>query len=180
MPASIPQISSGRAPTVRYNRTVPTRAGENALDDDRREVTQRLRRGLADEELRAVARWVVRAYLEVERGHRDIRMLRHFLAPHLYFALETADRRPGSRPVAAGDVGGAHFNRLGAGRGYAAVVVRDLDGRWRAVTLVLRRNDAGAWLVVDLRRIHAPSVTSPPGATVGDDAPSRKCSGGSG
>lgn len=72
-------------------------------------------------------------------------------------------------PVTTRDVGGAQFNRLGTGKGYAAVVVRDADGRWRAVTLVLRRNDAGAWQVIDLRRVHA-SITSPSGARVGEDA----------
>ncbi len=124
-------------------------------------MTGRLRLGLTDVELRAVARWVVRAYFEVERGYRDVRVLRSFLATHLYFGLENADRRPGSAPVAAGDVGGAQFNRLGAGKGYAAVVVHDADGRWRAVTLVLRRNDAGGWQVIDLRRVHGSSATSP-------------------
>lgn len=153
---------------------------QNARHGDRREqVTRRLPRGLSDEELRAVARWVVGAYLEVERGHRDVRVLRPFLAPHLYFGLENAERRPGSAPVAAGDVGGAHFNRLGAGKGYAAVVVRDADGRWRAVTLVLRRDDAGAWQVVDLRRVHS-SATSPSSARVGEDAGSMRSNGGLG
>ena len=65
------------------------------------------------------------------------------LAPHLYFALERAERRLGAEPVAAGEVGGAQFNRLGAGKGYAVVVVRDLGGRWRAVMLVLRRTETG-------------------------------------
>ncbi len=84
-----------------------TSAGQNAGDGDRGEqVTGRLRRGLTDEELRAVARWVVRAYLEVERGYRDVRVLRPFLAPHLYFGLENAQKRPGSVPVTTRDVGG--------------------------------------------------------------------------
>jgi hypothetical protein len=132
-------------------------------------VIQRLRRGLTDEELRAVARWVVRAYLEVERGHRDVRVLRPFLAPHLYFALENADRRPGSAPVAARDVGGAQFNRLGAGKGYAAVVVREADGRWRAIVLVLRRDDAGTWRVIDLRRVDDSSAVSSSDGRFGED-----------
>ncbi len=55
-------------------------------------MTRRLRRHLTDDELRSVARWVVRTYLEVERGHRDARPLRPLLAPHLYFALEEAER----------------------------------------------------------------------------------------
>lgn len=144
--------------------------GENVGHGDRGEkMTAPLRRGLTDEELRAVVRWVVRVYLEIERGHRDVRVLRPFLAPHLYFGLENVERRLGSTPVAARDVGGAHFNRLGAGRGYAAVVVRDADGCWRAVTLVLRRNDAGAWQVIDLRRVDASSVTSPSGTPVRED-----------
>ena len=141
-------------------------------------MTAPLRRGLTDEELRAVAHWVVRAYLEIERGHRDVRVLRPFLAPHLYFGLENAERRIGSAPVAARDVGGAHFNRLGAGKGYAAVVIRDLDGRWRAVTLVLRRYGAGAWQVIDLRRVDASSVMSPSGTWFGKGMRSRKPNGG--
>ena len=143
-------------------------------------MIQRLRRGLTDEELRAVSRWVVRAYLEVERGYRDVRVLRPFLAPHLYFGLENAERRPGSAPLAAGDVGGAHFSRLGAGKGYAAVVVRDADARWRAVTLVLRRSDAGAWQVIDLRRIQGSSAMSPSAAGVRHDERSTKSRGGPG
>ena len=43
----------------------------------------------------------------------------------------------------------------------ALCVVRDADGRWRAVTLVLRRNDAGGWQVIDLRRVHGSFATSP-------------------
>lgn len=123
-------------------------------------MTRRLRRGLTDEELRAVARWVVRAYLEVERGHRDVRALRPFLAPHLYFALQNVERRPGSAPVAARDVGGARFDRIGASKGYAAVVVREADGRWGAIVLVLRRDDDDAWRVIDLRRVDNSSAVS--------------------
>lgn len=142
----------------------------------REQVTRRLRRDLTDEELRAIARGVVRAYLEVERGHRDVRILRPFLAPHLYFGLEQAERRPGVSPVAARDIGGAQFNRIGAGRGYAVVVVRDADGRWRAVTLVLQRNEAGSWQVVELRRIHQPEDGAHRSAAVGEDE--RPMSGG--
>jgi hypothetical protein len=44
-------------------------------------------------------RWVVRAYLEVERGHRDVRMLRPFLAPHLYFASSVPRGGSGQSPL---------------------------------------------------------------------------------
>lgn len=141
-------------------------------------MNQRVRRGLTDEELRAVARWVVRAYLEVERGYRDVRMLRPFLAAHLYFAVENAERRPRSAPVAARDVGGAQFNRLSAGKGYAVVVVRDADGRWRAMMLVWRRDDVGAWRVIDLRRVQGSSTVPHSGRPFGEDERSTGCSGG--
>ena len=131
-----------------------------------------MRRGLTDEELRAVARWVVRAYLEVERGLRDVRTLRPFLAPHLYFGLENVPRRPDAAPVGSGAVGGAAFSRIGTGTGYAVVVVHEADGRSRAVTLVLRRSHAGAWQVIELRRVDASAVTGRVGVGLRDDAPS--------
>lgn len=109
-----------------------------------------------------------------------VRVLRPFLAPQLYFALDNAERRPGSTPVAAHDVGGAQFNRLGAGKGYAAVVTRDADGRWRAVTLVLRRSNAGVWQVIDLRRVHELPATPPPSVRADDDAACKGSSGGAG
>ena len=128
-----------------------------------------------------MARWVVRAYLEVERGHRDVRGLRPFLAPHLYFELENAPRKPHAAPVGSGDVGGAAFNRIGTGKGYAVVVVHEADGRSRAMTLVLRRNHAGAWQVIELRRVEPSAVTPRARAGVRDDAPSTtRCRGGSG
>ena len=100
-----------------------------------------------------MARWVVRTYLEIERGHRDVRTLRPVLAPHLYFALQNAERRPGSPPVASRDVGGAQFNRIGHGKGFAAVVVRDADGLWDAIMLTFRRTEGGAWRVIDIQRV---------------------------
>ncbi len=115
-------------------------------------MTARPRRDLTDEELRAVARWVVRTQLEVERGHRPAKALRTVLAAHLYHALEHAERPAGAPAVAARDVGSASFNRLTATTGYAVVVVRETDGRWEALTVVLRRNDRGIWQFIDILR----------------------------
>ena len=141
-------------------------------------MTRQHRRDLSDEELRAVARLVVRTYVEVERGQRDPRALRRFLAPQLQFDVEGRTRRPGAVPVGSRDVGGAQFNRIGAGRGYAVVTVRDEDGRWRAVTLVLRRTSTGTWHVVDLRRIHESGVEPSCNSDMGEDGlPSNQIGG---
>ena len=146
-------------------------------DGERREqMTPPRPRDLTDEELRAVSRWVVRSWLEVERGHRHARTLRSLLAPHLYFALEQAVRRPGAPAVAARDVGGAQFNKIGKASGYAVVVVRDADGRTRAVTVVMRRSPSGAWHVVDLRRIEMGDEHGLSGAG-STDAPGRLAEG---
>ena len=138
-------------------------------------MTGWVRRDLSDDELRAVARLVVRTYLEVERGQRDPRVLRRFLAPQLAFDVEQRTRRPGAPPVTAGDVGGALFNRVGVRRGYAVVTVRDADCRWRAVTVVLRRTDTGAWHVTELRRINETHIPTGDHDGVGHDdvAPDR-------
>lgn len=58
---------------------------------------------------------------------------------------------------------------LAPGKGYAAVVVRDADGRWRAIVLVLRRDDAGTWRVIDLRRVDDSSAVSASGGRLGED-----------
>ena len=112
----------------------------------------KLRRGLTDAELRVAARWVARTYLEVERGHRDPRALQGVLAAHIYFELEHADRAPGAPPVGVRDVGRAAFQRLTATSGYAVVVVREPDGSWEALTMVLRRQDPGTWQFLEIRR----------------------------
>lgn len=109
-------------------------------------------RDLTDEQLRTVARWVARALLEIERGHRPAKALRGFLAPHFYHGLQTATRPPAPRPVSARDVGGATFTRLSATTGYAAVVIRELDGTWDALTMVLRRVQPVRWRFVDISR----------------------------
>ena len=100
-----------------------------------------------------MARWVVRAYMEAERGLRDPRVLRPFLAPHLYFGLEERRRTAGDAPVSGGDIGGAQFSRLGTGKGYAVVVVRDSVGRWHAVMLVFLRAASRAWHVVAMQTL---------------------------
>lgn len=125
-----------------------------------------------------MARWVVRTYLEVERGHRHVRALRPFLAPHLYYRLQNVQKDPGSPQVAAADIGGARFNRLGADKGYAVVVVHDVDGRTRAVTVVLRRNAAGMWQVIELQRVFASSERSAADVGAGEPAPSVRARGG--
>lgn len=137
-----------------------------------------MRRDLTDEELAAVARGVVRAYLEVQRGHRDVRVLRAVLAPHVYMALKKVQRPPGAAPVLGDGVGGVQFSRLGAGKGYAVVVVRDTDGRWGAVMLVLRRGDAGGWQVMDLRRLRDAVHMQTPTRLVSDDTAARRSIGG--
>ncbi len=128
-------------------------------------VTAKPRRDLSDEELRAVARWVARTQLEVERGHRPAKALRAVLAAHLYHALEHAHRPAGAPPVAAGDVGNASFHRLTTTTGYAVVVVRETDGRWEALTMVLRRNDRGVWHFIDI--VRASQYTSTRQAEIG-------------
>ena len=115
-------------------------------------MTAKLRRGLTEAELRAAARWVARAYLEVERGHRDPLVLRGVVAPHIYFDIEHAERAPGAPPVGAGDIGRAAFQRLTSATGFAVVVVREPDGSWEALTMVLRRHDSGAWQFVEIVR----------------------------
>lgn len=132
-------------------------------------MSPRLRRDFTDDELRAVARWVVRTYLEIEAGHRNARALRRLLAPHLYFALDQEQRRPGARPVAVRDVGGALFNRVGAGKGYAVVVVREQTGRWSAITVVMRRSQTGSWQVVELHRVHDSPTVSPDARRISKD-----------
>jgi hypothetical protein len=95
---------------------------------------------------------VARTQLEVERGHRSAKALRGVLAAHLYHGLEHAERPAGAPPVAARDIGSASFNRLTATTGFAVVVVREADGRWEALTMVLRRNSRGVWQFVDIVR----------------------------
>jgi hypothetical protein len=83
------------------------------------------------------------------RYSSNVRVLRPFLCPAP--VLRARERRavdwfgPRSLPAMSR---GAHFSRLGVGKGNVAVVVRDADRRWKAVTLVLRRNDAGAWQLI--------------------------------
>jgi hypothetical protein len=109
-------------------------------------------RDLTDIELRTVARVVARSVLEVERGHRPAKALRNFLAPHLYHGLSIATPQPGVRPVSGGDVGNATFTRLSATTGYAAVAIRELDGAWDALTMVLRRAKPARWQFIDIAR----------------------------
>ncbi len=86
------------------------------------------RRGLSDEEFAAAVRRVARLWLEVERGHRPPGALRGFLAPHLAYDLEHAQRPAGARPVADRDIGASRFQRLGRDKRFAVVVVREVDG----------------------------------------------------
>lgn len=121
------------------------------------------RRGPTDEELAAALRFIARALLEVERGHRPASMMRRFLAPHLAFDLENASRPTNAPAVAARDVGGSQFQRVGRRRGFGVVVVRDLDRSWVALMFVLQRNDAAAWRVVEISRLRR-GVTATHGA----------------
>jgi hypothetical protein len=103
--------------------------------------------------------------LEVERGYRPPDVLRRYFAPHLMFDLESAQRPTGAPPVAAADVGGARFQRIGRRRGFGVVVIKEAAGHWAALMLALHRGDAGAWQVVEILR----PTAAPPG-TIGRSA----------
>lgn len=112
------------------------------------------RRGPSDEELVALLRYFARLLLEVERGFRPPAVLRRFLAPHLAFDIEHAARpRPTGAPaVAVGDIGGVRFQRAGRRQAFGVVVIKEADASWRAMMLRLRRDDAGAWRIVEILR----------------------------
>lgn len=120
----------------------------------------RRQRGLDDEELTAVVRHIARLVLEVERGHRSPISIRRFVAPHIAFDLENAERPAGSRPVAARDIGSAIFQRAGRRTGHGVVVIRELNETWSALMMTLRRGDAGGWQVVEILRAHDHRATS--------------------
>ncbi len=119
------------------------------------------RRGPTDEELRAIARWLARTMLEVERGHRPAKVLRRLLAPHLYHDLHHAERPAGAPPVGAADIGSAAFNRISASTGYAVVVIREAHGGWDALTMVLRRKHDGSWQFIDIVRASQHTIRGP-------------------
>ncbi len=107
--------------------------------------------------------------LEVERGYRTPGVLRRFLAPHLVFDLENAERTTGAPPVAQRDIGGARFQRIGRRRGFGVVVIKEADGRWAALMLALLRDDAGAWRVVEITRPRSSAA-----GTIDRPAPARE------
>ncbi len=115
-------------------------------------------------------RWIARTLLEVQAGHRPAAVLRRFLAPHLFFALDNVHRPAGAPPVGGNDIGGARFQRIGRRRGYGVVVVREAGGSWAALMFVLRRDDAGAWRVIEITR----PAAAPQTADVGSGHPGER------
>lgn len=109
------------------------------------------RRGLSDEELAAVVRWVARAWLEVDRGQRPVQAVARFLSPTLAYGLANATRPVGAPAVTARDVGGVRLERVGRWKAFAVVAVRHLDG-WGAMMFTLRRDESGAWRIIEICR----------------------------
>ncbi len=82
--------------------------------------------------------------------------------------LTKAEPKPSAtRTLAAGDVGELASSAWVATRGFA-VVVRETDGSWGALTLVLRPDRAGAWRIIEVTR---PPLASHALASTGRRAP---------
>lgn len=128
-------------------------------------VPGNFQRDLTDAELRTVAHWVARTMLEIERGHRPAKALQRLMAPHLYHGLENATPPPGARPVAGADIGGVTFFRQSSTAGYAAVAIRELDGTWDALSMVLRRGQPGSWRFIDISRASRYTTSEQPQRT---------------
>jgi hypothetical protein len=112
-----------------------------------------LRRGLSDDELAAVIRWIVRTWLEVQRGQRSPKSLTGLLAPHLLYGLRYDRREPGQPPVTAAGLGPIRMQRPGAHQAHAVVIVRDTASAWGAVVVGVRRRSSGAWLVTEMVKL---------------------------
>lgn len=117
---------------------------------------------LTDEELRLVAEYIVRRYLEVERGLRSKESLRRYLTGEAYGRQysQEASRFGSGGVVRQGDIGQLIFQRDGD-RVFAAAPTREEGDRWGALLLEMHSNGRGAWRVTELTRAQDRNLVHP-------------------
>jgi hypothetical protein len=119
-------------------------------------------REFTDDELRQVAEYVARRYLEVERGLRGRQCLRRFLSPGAYTRqyADAASRFRGGGVVRQSDLGQMVFQRQG-NRVFIALPARQEGDRWGALLMELRADARGAWRVTELTRAQDRNLAHP-------------------
>jgi len=118
-------------------------------------------REFTDDELRLVAEFVARRYLEVERGLRPRQDLRRFLTEEAYEQQhdQEASRFNRAGMVAQSDLGQMIFQRPRADRAHVAIPARQDRDRWGALVMELGADPHGVWRVTELTRAQDRNLT---------------------
>ncbi len=118
-------------------------------------------KNFTDAELRQVAEYVARRYLEVERGLRGKECLQSLLSSEAYTKqFDAAASRFGKGGVVRQtDLGRMSFQRPEVDRVHIAIPARQEGGYWGALVMELRANDRGAWRVTELTRAQDRNLT---------------------
>ena len=111
-------------------------------------------RDFTDAELRQVAEFVARRYLEVERGLRGKECLRLFLTPQAYSQqyAAAASRYGKGGVVRQTDVGRISLQRPAPDVAFVTMPALQEGDRWGALVMELRADKAGHWRVTELTR----------------------------
>lgn len=118
-------------------------------------------REFTDSELREIAEFVARRYLEVERGLRDKRDLRRFLSREAYELQrnEAASRYGSGGIVRQADLGQMIFQHFQPDRVHIAIPAREEGDRWGALVMEMCSDSRGVWRVTELTRAEDRNIT---------------------
>lgn len=116
-----------------------------------------------DAQLRTLARWLARTWVETERGLRSPHQLQPLLTRLAYTRLQQLPPHQRATPGAVllpEDVRTVSLQRDGPGRARAVALVRSAD-RWQALYLELRQQQR-SWRIHDIARPHHLEPDPPP------------------
>lgn len=107
-----------------------------------------------DDQLRQIAEFIARRYLEVERGIRPRQSLRRYLSPDAYArqTFEGAARFGSGGVVRQTDLGQMVFQRLQPDLVHIAIPARQEGDRWGALVMEMHADPKGVWRVTELTR----------------------------
>ena len=107
-----------------------------------------------DDQLRQIAEFIARRYLEVERGIRPRQSLRRYLSPEAYArqTFEGAARFGSGGVVRQTDIGQMVFQRPQPDRVHVAIPARQEGDRWGALVMEMHADAKGVWRVSELTR----------------------------
>ena len=120
-------------------------------------------RQFTDQELRQVAAFVIKRYLEVERGLRSKQCLRPYLSPAAYAQQYSPDasRFGKGGTVSQRDIGQLVFSREHPNLAHVTAPTRQEGQRWGALVMEMRADQHGRWKVTELTRAQDRNLAHP-------------------